>query len=79
MAAAIARCTMSFTRASVCTGPNSRHQYARKAMSEPSVKLPSVRMKYPPAPSIAMFEKNPTTRVTGKKRYRALIALICWS
>ena len=24
-AAAVARCTMSFTRASVCTGPNSRH------------------------------------------------------
>ena len=39
-AAAIARCTMSFTRASVCTGPNRRHQYARNSTASPGVNFP---------------------------------------
>ena len=34
-------------------------------------------MKYPPTPTMKMLLKKPTTRVSGKNRFRALIARIC--
>jgi len=75
----VARCTISFTRANVWIGPNSRHQYARNASSFPTVNDPPLRIEYPPTPIMNTLLRNPTARLNGKNRLRALIARTCCS
>ena len=49
----------------------------RNASNLPIVKLPPVRIEYPPNPIMKMLLKNPTPRVKGKNRLRARMARTC--